>query len=281
MKRPFKLVASRSYLLLSPFAPVMNFRSWIFIACIACPVSASQAQVSAAANTLKVLPAPKEVHMSEGRLAIKSTTTILISNKEDRLAAEMLQKEIHDRTGMRLAIESVTAAPRTSGHISLGRLTDRGLRSYLESLGINAGDELGEQGYLIHVTDSGVLVAGRSAQGLFYGVQTLRQLLREEAGASANAAVVTSRARVPALHMQLLIPALTIRDWPSMEWRGVSDDISRGPIPTLEYLKYQIRTLSEYKINLLGLNMEHVFDFQTQPLVSPRDSGKEPALTSA
>ena len=52
-----------------------------------------------------------------------------------------------------------------------------------------------------------------------------------------------------------------------MEWRGVSDDISRGPIPTLDYLKMQIRTLAEYKINLVGFNMEHVFDFQTQPLV--------------
>jgi hexosaminidase len=284
MKRPFKLVASRSYLLLSPFAPVMNFRSWIFIACIACSVSASQAQVSAAANTLKVLPAPKEVHMSEGRLAIKSTTTILISNKEDRLAAEMLQKEIHDRTGMRLAIESVTAAPRTSGHISLGRLTDRGLRSYLESLGINAGDALGEQGYLIHVTDSGVLVAGRSAQGLFYGVQTLRQLLRDDRVANANTNLPGARATTP--HEQLIVPMLIIRDWPSMEWRGVSDDISRGPILTLDYLKMQIRTLAEYKINLVGLNMENIFDFQTQPLVSPKsvspkDVPKGAALTTA
>jgi len=63
-----------------------------------------------------------------------------------------------------------------------------------------------------------------------------------------------------------------------MEWRGVSDDISRGPIPSLAYLKTQIRTLAEYKINLVGFNMEHVFNFQTQSLVAPRDP-KEAALT--
>jgi hypothetical protein len=161
---------------------------------------------------------------------------------------------------MKLSIESVTDAPKTTGHISLGRLTDRGLRSYLESQGVKVGDR-GSQGYVIRATDSGVLVAGPTAQGLFYGVQTLRQLLRPEGPGGKT----------------LAIPALVIRDWPSMEWRGVSDDISRGPVPTLDYLKMQIRTLAEYKINLLGFNMEHVFDFQTQALVSPKEAALTPA----
>jgi hexosaminidase len=255
----------------------MTTVKWIFACLLFFLPLACNAQVNDAVRALKVLPAPKEVHIAEGRMAIKPSTTILISNAEDRTAAETLQEEIHARTGMKLAIESVTGAPRTTGNISLGRLTDRGLRAYLESQGVKTDDELGNQGYVIRVTDSGVIVAGGSAQGLFYGVQTLRQLLREEGGESANTAVVASRARVPALHVQLVIPALTIRDWPSMEWRGVSDDISRGPIPTIDYLKMQIRTLAEYKINLLGFNMEHVFDFQTQPLVPP----KEAALSAA
>ena len=238
----------------------MKIIKWIF-ACLACLPLISHAQVNDGARSLKVLPAPKEVRIAEGRMAIKASTTILISNSVDRTAAETLQKEIQDRTGMKLTIESVSAAPKTAGHISLGRLTDRGLRSYLESQGVKTGDELGSQGYVILSTGAGVLVAGRAAQGLFYGVQTLRQLLRPEGSGGKT----------------LAVPALVIRDWPSMEWRGVSDDISRGPIPTLEYLKMQIRTLAEYKINLLGFNMEHVFDFQTQPLVSPKGAALTPA----
>jgi hexosaminidase len=244
----------------------MKLTRWILVACIAWLPLAADAQVNDAARALKILPVPKDLRLAEGRLLIKPSTTILISNSEDRIAAETLQKEIHDRAGMKLPIESASAAPKTPGHISLGRLTDRGLRSYLESQGINAGDELGSQGYVIRVTDSGVLVAGRTAQGLFYGVQTLRQLLRPEGPAGPTLAV-------PAL----IIPAVTIRDWPSMEWRGVSDDISRGSIPTLDYLKMQIRTLAEYKINLLGLNLENVLDFQTQPLVSPNGAALTPA----
>ena len=242
----------------------MKIIKWIF-ACFVCLPLFSHAQVNDVVRALKVLPAPKEARIGEGKMVVKPTTAILINNSEDRTAAESLQTEIQDRTGLKLSIEFVAAAPKTNGNISLGRLTNRNLRSYLESQGVKVdelgGAELEKQGYVIRVTDSGVIVAGGSAQGLFYGAQTLRQLLRPESPARKT----------------LGIPALTIRDWPSMEWRGVSDDISRGPISTLDYLKKQIRTLAEYKINLLGFNMEHVFDFQTQSLVTPKGAALTPA----
>ncbi len=239
----------------------MKIIKCIFACLLSLPIAA-QAQVTDAARSLKILPAPKEVRLLEGRTVVKPSTTILISNPEDRLAAETLEEEIHERTGMRLAIEMTSAAPKTTGHISLGRLSDQGLRTYLESQGvkINAtgNTEIDKQGYVIRVNDAGVLVAGASAQGLFYGVQTLRQLLHP----------ATPEGK------ELVVPAMLIRDWPTMEWRGVSDDISRGPISTPEYLKKQIRTLAEYKINLVGFNMENVFDFKTQPLVSPKSDSQ-------
>src|ERR1700687_3268475 len=142
---------------------------WTPLARLACLPLSSHAQVNDAVRALKLLPAPKEVRLAEGRIVIKPSTTILISAAEDRTAAETLQKEIHDRTGMKLSIDLVTAAPKTTGHISLGRLTDRGLRSYLESQGVKIDEpggtdpdkhDLDKQGYVIRVTDSGVLVGG-------------------------------------------------------------------------------------------------------------------------
>jgi hypothetical protein len=221
--------------------------------------------MSEGVRALKVLPAPKEVRLANGKFVIKPTTTIVIRYAVDRTAAEMLQEEIYERSGIKPPIESVTVAAKTTGNISLERLPERGLDSRRDGTTGEAGLELGKEGYVIRAAASGVSVSATTAQGLFYGVQTLRQLLRPE----------------PAAARTLVIPALVIRDWPSMEWRGVSDDISRGPIPTLGYLKNQIRTLSEYKINLLGLNMEHVFDFKSNPLVSPKDSPDRPALTPA
>jgi len=239
----------------------MNVASRIFSSSLglALLLGAARGQTGApaASSSLKLLPAPKEVRLGEGKLLIKPSTTILISNSEDRFAAETLQEEIRDRVGAKLAIETAESAPKTTGHISLGRLTDRGLHAYLESQGVKT-DDVPSQGYVIRVNENGVIVAARTAQGLFYGVQTLRQLLHREGKSFA-------------------IPVVIIRDWPSMEWRGVSDDISRGPIPTIEYLKFQIRTLAEYKINLLGFNMENVFDFRTQPLVAPKGAALTPA----
>ncbi|MFZ0478514.1 MAG: beta-N-acetylhexosaminidase, partial [Terriglobales bacterium] len=265
----------------------MKTIKWI-LACISCLSLLSHAQLNDATR-LKLLPAPKEVRMAEGKLVIKPSTTILIGNAEDRLAAETLQQEIHERTGIKLSIETVTSAPKTSGHISLGRFADRGLAAYLESQGIETGADLGAQGYVLRASASGVIVAARTAQGVFYGAQTLRQLVHEEEGSDAgepDLASGTEQAGAPVTHehsksaagksTRLFIPAVTIRDWPSMEWRGVSDDMSRGPILSLDYLKFQVRTLAEYKVNLLAFNMENTFDFQSQSLVPPKDA----ALTS-
>lgn len=54
-----------------------------------------------------------------------------------------------------------------------------------------------------------------------------------------------------------------------MKWRGASIDISRGPIPTLEFMEEQIRTLAGYKLNLYGLYMEDVFTVKGNGIFAP------------
>jgi hypothetical protein len=65
------------------------------------------------------------------------------------------------------------------------------------------------------------------------------------------------------------IPAAEIVDWPAMRWRGVSDDISRGPVPTVDYIKRQLRTFAAFKINMHSFYMEHTFSSATHPLIGP------------
>src|ERR1700691_1326003 len=97
----------------------MKITRLLCYACFVCLPFLSHAQGNDPVRALKILPAPKEVRLGEGRIVVKPSTTILISDNEDRIAAESLQKEIHDRTGMKLSIDLVTAAPKTTGHISL------------------------------------------------------------------------------------------------------------------------------------------------------------------
>jgi hypothetical protein len=211
-------------------------------------------------NPLKLIPQPKEVQLHAGSFRVKPTTRILIEfghQAEDRIAAETLAEEIHDRSGLKVSITGEKPdAKQERSTIVLARLQDQRVKKFLAARGLKA-DSIGDQGYLLFSDKAHLIVAANTGQGLFYGVQTLRQLLREDGGS-------------------LVCPAVSIRDWPSMEWRGVQDDISRGPIPTEEFMKRQIRTLAGYKVNLFALYMEHVFDFASQPLIAPKEAALTP-----
>jgi hexosaminidase len=220
----------------------------------------SWAEMSSTDDGLKLVPQPKELQVREGSFRVLATTKILVEfghQSEDRIAAETLVEEIHDQSGMSLAIIGSKEKNKQHGSIiELARLEDGGVRQFLQARGLKA-DSIGDQGYLLFADKLRLIVAANTGQGLFYGVQTLRQLLHEVDG-------------------KLLCPAVSIRDWPSLEWRGVQDDISRGPIPTEDYMKRQIRILAAYKVNLFALYMEHVFDFASQPLVAPKEAALTP-----
>jgi hypothetical protein len=91
--------------------------------------------------------------------------------------------------------------------------------------------------------------AGHEA-GLHHAVQTLRQLVR--ANREGNA-----------------LPCLGIRDWPTLRWRCLQDDITRGPSPRREILKEQADLGAFLKLNLLTYYMEHQFAFRTHPVIGP------------
>ncbi len=242
---------------------------WFFLCCCLLLIGAAFAEVSDPENELKLIPAPKEVHIEQGSFHVKPTTRILVEfghQAEDRIAAETLAEEIHNESGFKLSITGAKAdskheSKEEGSNIALARLQDGRVRKFLASKGLN-GDSIGDQGYLLFSDASHLIVAANTGQGLFYGVQTLRQLLRPEGHS-------------------LICPAVSIRDWPSMEWRGVQDDISRGPIPTEDFMRRQIRILAAYKINLFALYMEHIFDFASQPLVAPKEAALTPQEINA
>jgi hypothetical protein len=115
---------------------------------------------------------------------------------------------------------------------------------------------LGEQGYVLHIDSNGISAAASGPVGLFYALQTLAQ-------------IATDRTLLPGVH---------IRDWPSLAYRGVQYDISRGQMPTLETLKRLARTLGEAKGNMLELYLEDMFQWRSHPdIASPEAMTPEEA----
>ncbi len=215
---------------------------------------------AALAQDLKLIPEPRHLQRKEGQFAVTSQTRIVVTRAEDRTAAESLAEEIESAGFDRPRIQVSASAPEGSNLIYLGRIGERAsLDSSLASRGLALDDVASVEGYVLDVSPQRVLIAARAAPGVFYGAQTLRQLMQPGEG------------------KQLNCPAVAIRDWPAMRWRGLHDDISRGPIPTLDFIKSQIRTLAEFKLNLYALYIEHTFDYQRHPLIAPREAALTPA----
>ena len=115
--------------------------------------------------------------------------------------------------------------------------------------------EINPQEYHIIVIGNYIMVSAPTPQGLFYGAQSLKQIIRHQLLTENN----------------LNIPWYYIFDYPSLEYRGWMDDISRGPIPTTDFIKEQIRRLAEYKFNFFNLYTEHLFKLDEYPDIAPTD----------
>lgn len=110
---------------------------------------------------------------------------------------------------------------------------------------------LANESYRIQVKDSQVLLAAGTTQGMFYAIQTLRQLLRDGAG----------------------IPECEIYDKPSFAWRGIMHDVGRN-YQSVQQLKQQIDILAKYKLNRFHFHL-------TEDIAWRMQSKRYPQLTDA
>jgi hypothetical protein len=205
---------------------------------------------------VQVIPEPKQVRSGEGSFSLGRNARVTLADPksaEDRFAAEDFIADVKSTAGVSLSISK----SRSRREIIVGRIDLPAIAQLLKRVDADVPASLADEGYVIAAGADQVVVAGKTAVGTFYGLQTLKQLVR---GESTNA----------------LIPAVKIVDWPTMRWRGVSDDISRGPVPTVDYIKRQIRTEAYFKLNLHSFYMEHTFRSETHPLIGPEGGSLTP-----
>ena len=195
---------------------------------------------------LPLIPQPREV-VPASPLSLRHGVRILRAgpSAEDRFAGGDLAEALKAR-----GIPVLTADRPGAVTVMLSRSSTGIGRRALERNRLTLDSALGEEAYALAAAGSRVDIVGRGAAGIFYGVQTLKQLLDSDG---------------PAATLQ----GGRIRDWPAMRWRGVHDDISRGPVPTLEFQKKQIRTLAAYKINAFSPYFEHTLTYSRHPLIAP------------
>jgi hypothetical protein len=195
-----------------------------------------------------LLPAPRETHWSGqsvalGQLQIK----VPGGDKEDLFAASDLKQ-----AARQAGLKGGAGYP-----VILLRAQSPQAQSILASAKQSFTPEMADEGYLLVIEPQAATVIGASAAGIFYGVQTLKQLL-------------------PLEGEKPLLAAGLVRDWPAMKYRGIDDDLSRGPFPTMEFLKHQIRVFASFKANIYSPYIEHTLLFPDHPLTAPQGSSLSP-----
>ncbi|HEY3028056.1 MAG TPA: glycoside hydrolase family 20 zincin-like fold domain-containing protein [Pyrinomonadaceae bacterium] len=211
-------------------------------------------QANAQSAKLQVIPAPKTINaVREAKFDLGPGTRIVLADPQsddDRFAAQDFVDDLKQSTGVTIRLGGNSRSRILIGNVDLSKI-----RAALKGL---AAQRRGEDGYYLSVDVHEIVVAGETAAGTFYGLQTLKQLIRGGNGTPA------------------FVPALEITDWPTMRWRGVSDDISRGPVPTVDYIKRQIRTEAYFKLNMHSFYMEHTFASESHPLIGPAGGSLTP-----
>lgn len=171
-----------------------------------------------------LLPRPQELSIQESFNIIRYDTNIII----DESCSMNINKYA------KILKEDILKTLGFSLMINKGEKT-------AESIFLAVDKSLKNQEYKLKIDKDYIIIYGGSNAAVLYGVQTLRQILSQKGA---------------------VLPCLTIRDYPDIENRGFYHDVTRGRIPTLNYLKDFADKLSYYKLNQLQLYIEHSYLFK-------------------
>lgn len=206
--------------------------------------------VSAFGSHSPLLPAPQKIEYGIGfvlvrDLHIRIATTL--PSKEDEFSATELQRALFDRSGIQVSIARVVSNSDINAGVPI-TLDRTGPVDPLPVPGEKPGSE-SREAYELEVTRSSVTIRARSSAGVFYGVQTLVQLVEGE-GANAQ------------------LPAVLIHDWPALAYRGTMVDMSEGQLATEQEVKRQIATLARWKANQYYFYNEDSIELDGFPLLN-------------
>jgi hexosaminidase len=177
--------------------------------------------IASAANLTPIIPAPLQTEAHEGAFILQAHSRI-IADAESQAVAKLLAAQLKAATGFTLKIKSAKTPP-TDGDLVL--TTE------------NADTRLGAEGYQMVVTPNLVVIRAPIAAGIFYGTQSLLQLLPPEIFSTQ-----------PVRSVGWAIPCVKIFDQPRFPWRGFMLDVSRHFFTVAE-VKQVLDLMALYKLN--------------------------------
>lgn len=184
--------------------------------CFLASCAEPQGEVKSYNQGINIIPTPQSLVQHDGFFRLGSNTAIAAASPEAKTVAEFFAAKMRTATGLNIQVAE-------KGNIQLS--VDPSL------------DVANDEGYMLDVTKDGVVVVAKTAQGLFYGMQSFLQLLPAE---------IESPSKVNGIAWQA--PAVSIKDAPRFGYRGIMLDPCRHFMP-VENVKKYLDVLSLFKMN--------------------------------
>ncbi|MGH9328576.1 MAG: beta-N-acetylhexosaminidase [Terriglobia bacterium] len=189
-----------------------------------------------------VLPQPQQVELKGGDFEFGSGWRLELGPgvKASDVSVESLKEGLSRRYGVRLdtagrehgEVITLTLQP---GSVAVGSAADKNKAA------------LAEQAYKLQLTRDHIRITANAPAGLFYGVETLVQLVKPAQG-------------------KLWLPIAVITDWPDLENRFVYWDDSHH-LDRFDVLKNALRQAAFYKVNGFAIKLNGHFEYQSAPAV--------------
>ena len=179
-----------------------------------------------------IIPIPQRVITANSNYKFASNLTIGFSNKNLKFTASKIKASLENSFGAEVKISE-------AGDIELN------IVKTLENIDVK--ESLLKQAYQLIISEDGIEINATTLQGLYYGSMSLVQLIERSVNNQ--------------------IPTMKILDWPNMELRGISDDISRGQVSNLKNFKRIIDFIARYKMNVYMPYIEDMLQLKSYPSI--------------
>jgi len=180
--------------------------------------------------SINIIPIPASVTAKTGsfQLTDKSVILLVSTDADANRVAHFLADALNTPTGYKIPVSK----SGSGGAIKLVLLSSQ-------------DKSLGNEGYKLSVTTNEVTVSANKAAGLFYGAQSILQLLPKEI-----------ESKTVAKDVSWTMPAVEITDYPRFGWRGLMFDVTRHFF-TKQEVKSFIDDMVKYKFNMLHLTLSN------------------------
>ncbi len=191
----------------------------------------SSIKVMAIDKTL-IFPIPQQIQITSDNFVLDETMSVIVPgdmSKNDIFLARFLVRELSDKYGIAVKIESRTDIPKNRKIVVMGRFDNPLIQEYFKENKLEVTEKNpGAEGYLLQVSSDKIIIAGSDDAGTFFGLQSLRQLV--DAGNGKE------------------IQGVKVKDWPSFPFRAIRLYVP-GPENIAFFKRFMRDFMSLYKYN--------------------------------